>query len=111
MDGRPLIPAGTIDAHRPIFGVSAVAARVKDPSMTLRPLSGPPNYGAASATMVVGNRWYELSLIDGSVRSGVVPGHTAVNPGTPDDSKARRMLRAQVASRGFAVETDAAGDQ
>jgi hypothetical protein len=104
MDGMPVLDPGALPAGRRIFGISAIKRR-EGPS-GLRQLldSGPPNYGAAGAMVIDGDRWYELRLTDGVMRSGQVTGHTAPAPTRLSDAEARALIEARLGPTGFRVE-------
>lgn len=59
-----------------------------------------PNYGATSATIVMGSWWYELKIKDGAFRVGPVRGHTVPMPQTPPDI-ARAALERELTAHGF----------
>ena len=99
-----LLNPSAVPQERPIFALSAIQDRqVVAPMLKTLSSSGPPNYGAASATAIIGNKWFELSLVDGTLRSGAVSGHTRLHlPVTPDGA-ARNILMQQLESNGFTV--------
>jgi hypothetical protein len=104
MDGASLLNASAVARTRPIFGVSAILDREAiAPMLKALTSSGPPNYGAASATLIAGNKWYELSLIDGTLRSDAVSGHTGRDLPQTSEGDARNMLLQQLTSTGFIV--------
>jgi hypothetical protein len=104
MDGVSLLDESTRDRPRPIFGISEVAER-HGVGFRLTALddAGPPNYGAGTATLVVGSRWFELSLADGSIESGPVAGHTVPDAEPLADDAAALMLRRELDRYGFVV--------
>jgi Sulfatase len=104
MDGVSLLNASAVPPERPIFALSAIQDRqVVAPMLKALSSSGPPNYGAASATAIIGNKWFELSLVDGTLRSGAVSGHTRLHLPVTLDSAARNILMQQLESNGFTV--------
>jgi len=104
MDGVSLLDPAALVPGRPIFGVSDVAERyAHGPDFKVIKDSGPPNYGATFATVIAGNRWFEMSLADGTVRSAVVDGHTGTDLKVVSDAKARDLLMNELARTGFRV--------
>lgn len=105
MDGLSLLSAPKTGSDRKVFGLSEVSGRRGVTSyLTALNDAGPPNYGAASATMIDGNRWFELCLNDGSLTSGPVPGHTGrrLSPAVSGEH-ARTLLMLKLRSAGFEV--------
>jgi hypothetical protein len=55
----------------------------------------PPNYGVSSVMMVSGNQWFDVSLRDGEVESGLVKGHTGADtPPVPEPEARASAARA-----------------
>ncbi|HUR35252.1 MAG TPA: sulfatase-like hydrolase/transferase [Vicinamibacterales bacterium] len=110
MDGVSLIDEGQRRRPRPIFGVSEIAGRhAVGPLVKALDDAGAPNYGAGSATLVAGSRWFELSLADGTLASGEVAGHTAPSLPTVDEATARTLLEGRLAASGFRIGSAASG--
>jgi arylsulfatase A-like enzyme len=103
MDGVSLLRPDRIPASRPIFGLSDVERREGASGARLLVESGPPNYGAAAAMVVLGRRWFELRLKDGALNSGPVAGHTGAPGLAVSDEAARRLLSDYLAEAGFRV--------
>lgn len=107
VDGVSLLDEAGRDRSRPIFGISEVAER-HSVGVLVKALddAGPPNYGAGSATLISGSRWYELSLADGHLDSGNVPGHT--DPAAPSlaANAAEALMRRTLQSAGFHAGDD-----
>ena len=65
--------------------------------------SGPPNYGAAAAMVVDGDRWFDLRLATGTLTSGRVPGHTRPGSSVLAESSARAAILEVLGKAGFKV--------
>ncbi|HEX6095547.1 MAG TPA: sulfatase-like hydrolase/transferase [Thermoanaerobaculia bacterium] len=59
-----------------------------------------PNFGTASAMIVVGSWWYEMQIADGTMRGGAVNGHTVPMPPAPP-AAARAELEQKLRAAGF----------
>jgi hypothetical protein len=103
MDGLPLGEPAKIPTGRQLFGVSDIGRREGMPGLRLLLESGPPNYGARSAMMISGSRWYELSLADGALTSGEVPGHRGGTGPILPDRDARVLIERRLNASGFRV--------
>jgi hypothetical protein len=103
MDGISLVDPSKVPSDRLIFGVSDIGRREGVPGLRLLLDSGPPNYGATSAMMIAGSRWYELSLRDATLSSGPVPGHSQMSAAAVPDAEARALIAARLAEAGFRV--------
>lgn len=91
---------------RPIFGISEVADAQKEIGPGLAEVIdfGPPHYGAASATVIIGSQWLEIRLADGAVAFGEVEGHTrAGEMRIATKPEAERLLRTHLERQGFAI--------
>jgi hypothetical protein len=111
MDGVSLLDPRQIPARRRIFGVSDIKHREGPSGLRLLLDSGPPNYGAAAAMLIEGNRWYELRLSNGLIRSGEVRGHTAPAVAPLSDAEARAIIEERLRPTGFRVENPDNGDR
>ena len=81
MDGVSLLNVSAVPPDRPIFALSAIQDRkVVAPMLKALSSSGPPNYGAASATAIIGNKWFELSLIEDAAVRCRLWSHAAASP-------------------------------
>jgi arylsulfatase A-like enzyme len=107
VDGISLLDETTRERPRPIFGISEVAER-HSVGVMVKALddAGPPNYGAGSATLIAGSRWYELSLADGRLDTGDVPGHTNPEAAPLGTDAAEALLRRTLAAAGFEADDD-----
>jgi hypothetical protein len=105
MDGEPVRGVSQGDATRVIFGVSDVGARqaIAPLLRTLASGGGPPNYGAASVTMIAGERWFQMALSDGTFSSGELPGHTQPGRVQLPDASARERVLEKIKRVGFVV--------
>jgi arylsulfatase A-like enzyme len=104
MDGISLLDEKRRGQTRPIFGVSEVAGRHGVGHMlTALDDAGAPNYGAGSVTLIAGTRWYELSLEDGRLASGDVPGHTASSAPILSEDAVRSLIEGKLAEAGFRI--------
>ncbi len=100
MDGVSLLdPSGIPD--RRIFGVSEILRREGPAGLRLLLDSGPPNYGAAAAMVVDGDRWFDLRLATGILTSGRVPGHTRPGSSMLGESSARAAIMEVLGKAGF----------
>jgi serine/threonine protein kinase len=104
MEGLSLLQADRLPPGRSIFGVSDIKRRDGAPGLRLLRDGGPPNFGASAAMMIAGNAWFEISLLDGTLRSGDVTGHTGTRLTRVSEAAARAALQKKLASAGFAVE-------
>lgn len=77
MTGQSLLRP--VPTDRPIFGINEMLIRVNTANPTLKELStlDPPYYGAATATLVQCDRWWDINLVNHAMRTGEVAGHTA----------------------------------
>ena len=107
MDGQSLLPGTTLFPSRRIFGVSDVKRRDGPSGRRLLRESGPPNYGVSSVMMVSGNKWFDVSLRDGEVESGLVKGHTGADTPSVPEPEARALLLERIRSAGFEIEGSA----
>jgi hypothetical protein len=104
MDGASLLDDTVRNTDRPIFGVSRIDDHPAVTSyFTALSNASPPNYGAMSVTMVLGKRWFEMSLVDGTVTSGEIAGHTNAAAHEVDDDTARALMLAKLQAAGFEV--------
>jgi arylsulfatase A-like enzyme len=104
MDGVPLLDPTALAGDRLIFGVSDVVERTAiGQELKIIKDSGPPNYGARAATVIAGNRWLEVNLLNGAVRSGPVEGHTGKELAGVSGETAREQLRRVLARAGFRI--------
>lgn len=98
MDGhsllRPLPDRNVVS----LCGVAAQPTGKPDDAAKLRV----PNFGTASAMIVVGSWWYELQLANGTLRVGPVAGHTVPTPQTPPPV-ARAALERELTAAGFVL--------
>ena len=104
MDGQSLLPGTAPSPSRRIFGVSDVKQRAGPSGLRLLRESGPPNYGVSSVMMVSGNQWFDVSLRDGEVESGLVKGHTGADTPPVPEPEARALLLERIRSAGFEIE-------
>jgi len=104
MEGQSLLPATAPSPSRRIFGVSDVKQRSGPAGLRLLRESGPPNYGVSSVMMVSGNQWFDVSLRDGEVESGLVRGHTRADTPPVPEPEARALLLERIRSAGFEIE-------
>lgn len=104
MDGQSLLAAQQLPPDRPIFGVSDITGREgAEGARVLTDGGGPPNYGVAAAMLIRGNRWFELRLDSGAVRSGLVRGHTGQAASGASEDQARLELGRLLNDTGFRV--------
>ncbi len=101
MDGVSLL--GPVPADRRVFAVADITERQGNATNRLLLKSGPPNYGTRSVSMIAGNQWFELSLLDGSLQSGGVEGHTLGNAESMAAEKAQALIIDQVRAAGFQI--------
>jgi hypothetical protein len=104
MDGVSLLDSKAREG-RHIFAVSDITEREGDLRNRNLLDPGPPNYGTAAVSMIAGSRWFELSLLDGTLKSGAVEEHTRPQPSVPQD-EARRLIEEQIRRAGFRVELE-----
>jgi hypothetical protein len=99
MDGRSLLRP--LPDERTIVSLCGVAAQP-----TGRPSDAAklrvPNFGTASAMIVVGSWWYELRIENGLLLAGPVAGHTVPVPQTPPPV-ARAALERELTAAGFVL--------
>lgn len=61
---------------------------------------GPPHFGALTAVVIICDRWYELNLRTGAIRSEPIPGH-AGGCMAPPMEEARKAIIDHLRSNGF----------
>ena len=106
MDGVSLLAHERLAPGRPIFGISDVSDRQPvAPFLTALANAHPPNYGATSVTLISGRQWFEMSLLDGSLRVGGVSGHTGLGLPPTTEASGRATLNSWLARARFKVET------
>lgn len=102
MDGRSLLRPESPNEKRTILSVCGSAAGMIG--------SGPPSPGLPqTATVFLGSWWHELTLADGSMRSGPVDQHTLRTPPTPE-SAARAVVADAIAVQGTGAGSETVPD-
>lgn len=106
MDGRPLVPAGSIPSDRPIFGISDIQARSGRSGERLLVDGGAHNYGAAAVMMVAGAQVFEMDLASGEMTSRGLAG-SPQKAGALSDADARRLLADRLHAAGMTIDQPA----
>lgn len=96
MDGRSFLRPLTED--RTVVALCGFGMESAAPSAAAKLRE--PNFGTASAMIVVGSWWYELQLNNGRLSVGPVDGHTVPTPQTPPPA-ARAALERELTAAGF----------
>lgn len=99
MDGRSFLRPLAED--RPVVALCGFGMESAAPAAAAKLRE--PNFGTASAMIVVGSWWYELQLDSGVLSVGPVNGHTAPTPQTPPPA-ARAALERELTAAGYRLE-------
>jgi arylsulfatase A-like enzyme len=112
IDGTSVLDPEHHPPARPVFSVSDIDRRSGQQNLRVLLKSGPPNYGAAAAMVILGSQWFDLNLHNGLIRSGEVAGHTRPGGLRVSEKAARKLLTDQLEDAGFRVGNSAgAGSQ
>lgn len=101
MDGVSLLRPQELREARPVFAIGS--PRTESGGREARWSTRPPNYGAGSATVVLGSRWVKVDLADGKTTAGEVAGHTAAGRLPVTATDARRVLVEELTRNGFVL--------